>query len=92
MPELIEFRVTFGIQYRTEAHPTFPAAHPSGWVTIMAPDETAAREVAFERLGKAWAFIYQDGWPGWPAAGLYSRFPLGELARWTMSEPTQVGS
>lgn len=71
-----EFYVTFGIKYAREPHPTFAAAHPDGWVTIEAPDEIAARTVAFERLGIYFAFIYYDAPDG-------CLFPRGELARWT---------
>jgi hypothetical protein len=49
------FYVTFGQQYRHEAHPTFPKAHPDGWVTVVAADELAARSLAVERLGTAWS-------------------------------------
>jgi hypothetical protein len=72
-----EYRVTFGCKYAREPHPSFPDAHPDGWVTIVAPDEMAARRVAHERLSGQYAFIYApEEWePEW--------FPRGELARWT---------
>ncbi len=75
--ELHEYRLTFGVRYATEPHPTFPQADPDGWVTILAPDMEAAREVAFSRLGKAWAFLE-------PPERMRERFfPHGEIARWS---------
>lgn len=77
MAELLEFRVTFGQRFHRDEHPTFPAAHPDGWVTILAADRDTAHRAAMERLGQAWGSLYQQGddidW---------SMFPRGELARW----------
>jgi hypothetical protein len=69
-----EFYVTFGQQYHHEPHPTFPKAHPDGWVTVVAADELAARRLAVEWLGTAWSSIYDEE----PDLAL---FRLGELHR-----------
>lgn len=81
MPDLIEFRVTFGTRYATEVHPLFPAAHPDGWVAVLAETEDAARRLVHERIGSAWGFIYRPLHPGYPAS-VGRHFPRGQLARW----------
>lgn len=85
MAELLEFRITFRAEDVAQA--AFPAAHELGYVTVLAPDETAARNLIFARVGEAWGLIdeapFDDPW---------SDFPLGELDRWTTTAPTQVGS
>lgn len=73
-----EYRVTFGQRYHREPHPTFPAAHPDGWLAIDATDEDTAREVAHLMLGTHWAFLYDAATSDVDWA-LY--FPLGELDR-----------
>ena len=76
-PELKEYRFTFGQKYRREEHPTFPAAHPDGYVTVIATDESQARNAVVGLIGTAWAFCYvapfTDDWA--------QCYPLGELAR-----------
>lgn len=71
-----EFRLTFGQQYRREPHPTFAAAHPDGWVTIVADTFEQARELVVREFGERWSGLYdpedQDG---------LELYPLGELAR-----------
>jgi hypothetical protein len=80
VPLACEFYVTFGQRYAREPHPTFPAAHPDGYVVIVAPSEPIARAAAFSAFGTAWAFIYER--PPEP------RFaPRGELARLVASIP-----
>lgn len=69
-----EWFVTFGSQYPREPHPTFEQAHRDGWVTVVAPDERAARRLTVELLGTAWSGIYEEQPESW-------LFPLGELAR-----------
>ncbi len=71
------FMVTFGQRFRHDEHKRFPAAHPDGWVTIEAHDDSAARMIAFDRLGEEWAFLYReaDFTPG--------MYPMGELARFS---------
>lgn len=73
-----EFRVTWGQRYAREAHPTFAKAHPDGWLTIVAPDEHAARDVAIDHLGAAWSFLYVTAELD---AAWDEYFPRGELAR-----------
>lgn len=57
-PKETVFRVTFGVQYRTERHPVFEWITPDGYVIIVAKDEPAARAKAHEVFGDKWAFIY----------------------------------
>lgn len=77
MAELREYRVTFGVMYRREPHPTFPAADPDGWLTVMAPDEESARALVVDRIGRAWAFIYS-------AERMTEHYyPHGEITRWS---------
>ncbi|HST84635.1 MAG TPA: hypothetical protein VLL08_23055 [Kineosporiaceae bacterium] len=83
MPELQEFKLTFGIRYRHEEHPLFPAAHPDGYVTVLAPTYEDARDVVINRLGRQWAFLYMPG-------DLNEKYcPRGEIDRWT-AEPEGV--
>ena len=86
-----DFYMTFPLRFadHTVEHPTFPAAHPGGWVRITAPDFPTAREYAFDTFKGEWAFIYSA-----------ERFrlschlyPLGELSHHTVGaqpvhEPT----
>lgn len=76
-----EFAVTFGLKYHGRVgdtvHPMWPEADSCGWVTVVAPDEDAAREIVWRHVGSDWAFIY-------PAAEFdRSPHPKGELARWS---------
>lgn len=74
---MAEYRVTFGVKYATEPHPTFSTAHPDGWVTIEAPTEEYARKIAMFIFTDKWAFIY-------PATSDYfwaAQYPRGEIAR-----------
>lgn len=73
--EPVEYRFTFGLKYIREDHPLFPAAHPHGYLTIVARSEETARAVAHSVIGPLWAFCYA------PGAMNDERFPLGELAR-----------
>lgn len=80
MPELQEFRLTFGLRYGDEPHPSFPAANPKGWVAVMAEDYEAARALVVERIGNAWAFLY-------PVDKFQASYhPAGETARWSRAE------
>lgn len=70
-----EYRITFGMKYPQEPHPTFPRAHHDGYVTVVADGREDARRQAVEVLSTGWAFDY-------PAEELEDRFaPLGELGR-----------
>lgn len=57
----MEYRVTFGQQYRSNRHPKVDYAHPDGWLTVMADNRQEAREKTFFELGAAWSFIYEVG-------------------------------
>lgn len=72
---LREFRVTFGVQYATEQHPV-SWVHPDGWLAVVAPNETVAREAVINMVGTQWAFIYDDNDPRRPTL---ERYPLGQL-------------
>lgn len=78
---LAEFYVTFGQRYSRERHPSLPAAHPDGWVVVVAPNMDAARHYAHLRLGSHWSGIYdaEDHNP--------DLYPLGELARIGVGQP-----
>jgi hypothetical protein len=92
-------RVTFGDQYRRDAHPRVSWAHPDGWFEIevvgIARDEDAAaiaREFAFDTLGCHWAFDYtplaweQDNVSRVTGQSERDRwYPLGVLARATLT-------
>lgn len=93
-----EYRITFGQRERHEEHPTFPAAHPDGYVTIVAEDYDAARNIAIRHLGRRFAFQYEqpaEGWANhWTTTGVNSAHwrsgPLRELARWdAQSDPAE---
>lgn len=81
---MTEFRVTFGQQYGAEEygadpHPVlgYQFAHKDGWISILAPDQDAARELTEQLLGTRWSNIYDareiEDWD-W-------KFPRGELLR-----------
>lgn len=81
-----EYRITFGQQYSREPHPTFRAAHPDGWATVIAPDIRTARLRATEMFGPHWSDCYTreefelmpvDRW-----------WPRGELARHEDADPS----
>lgn len=85
---LREYRITFGQKYAREAHPVFPAAHPDGWVTILASDYASARATAFASLGRFWGDLYDMELKGNRFLGDvlghatdWSLFPRGELGR-----------
>lgn len=84
---MAEYRLTFGQRYAREPHPTFPAAHPDGWVTIIAPTWSAGRAFASDRFGRHWAFLYAEEEFGatsaWPEP-MSVLFPRGELGRFTV--------
>lgn len=95
---MAEYRITFGQQYAIDPHPTFPAAHPNGYVTILAESYDEARDIAIRHLGRRFAFQYEqppEGWTNhWTETGVHSRFfrgePLRELARWDAhSDPAE---
>lgn len=78
---LVEFRVTFQPGQSMDSE---------GWLTILAPDETAARNLLYARFGGDWVAIsradvyLETQWLEWCT--------LGEMARWVTLRPTQVGS
>lgn len=77
-----EYRVTFGQKYHSrETHPTFPDAHPDGWLTIVAPDYWTARHAAVQQLGTSWSDIMTLETLGVGDQEWKRLFPLGELGR-----------
>lgn len=68
------YSVTFGQRFPREPHSSFPGAHRDGWVEIEADNESDARALAFEWLGREWSSMY-DG----PGSAVF--YPLGCLAR-----------
>lgn len=72
-----EYFVTIGIKYR-DGHPLMPELTPKGYLVVEAPDELAARRRVTDRLGDAWAFMYQS------ADELAEHHPEGEQARLPM--------
>lgn len=74
---MTEYRITFGLKYSRETHPQFPAAHPDGWLTILAAREEVARLIANAVLDRDWAFLYSG-----PFDEKWAQYhPMGELAR-----------
>lgn len=74
-----EWWITFGVRYRQELHPTWPAAHPDGYLAISGVGYGQARDLANALLGHDWAAIYQAGHI--PEKNV----PLGELGRITVT-------
>lgn len=56
----MKYFVTFGQRYAREPHPTFPAAHPDGWLEIEAPNYAAANQAAHDFLGSHFALLYEE--------------------------------
>ncbi len=79
----MEFFVTFGQQYAKEPHPSFPSAHPDGWVVVEAPDWDSARGIIVEELGIHWSGLYGKEYFMTDASRLY---PKGELGRIPISD------
>jgi hypothetical protein len=83
---MAKFFLTFGQRYAREPHPTFPKAHPDGYVVIEADLYEDAREKACEVVGLHWSDLYrQDEWFRLGDVTLESMFPLGELAHYKVS-------
>jgi hypothetical protein len=74
------FYVTFGVKYREEQHPIWPNAHPDGYLTVIAKDESMARRFTAALLATNWAFIYDEEHFN------ISRWTRGELGRIEFSE------
>jgi hypothetical protein len=93
---LTEFRITFGSAHSGQDlsldGPDFWFSDPDGWLTVYAPDETAARNAVDEVIGRRWCDCYDAGWTLGADPEVAHLYPLGELAAWVVHEPTQVGS
>ena len=88
-----EYRVTFGNKYRHETHPTYPGAHPDGWVAIHAGSEESARETVVALLAGFWSCLHAPGDPGYPDVLDYPRGPLLTIMErgWSMSPVSYRG-
>jgi len=60
LPKLNNYYLTFGQKEREGEHPTFPDAHPDGFITIVATNMESARKKAFDHIGNRFAFIYEE--------------------------------
>lgn len=70
----MNYYVTFGQQSRREPHPTFPKAHPDGWVRIEAESYPEARTCAWDVFDDQFATMYpEDDFKT-------EYFPKGEIA------------
>lgn len=84
---MIEFIITFGVMYAQDPHPAGDWAHPDGYVTIVAPDEPTARDLAIAVIGRdergapAFAAIYDPRYDRMPDL---SRKTRGEVLRITV--------
>jgi hypothetical protein len=90
--------LTFPEEFRDhrETHPTFPAAHPDGWVRISAPDFASAFQYARETFGNN-KDAGRNLWTSLTLEGFFLDdtlfYPLGELSHHTVGmdyghEPT----
>lgn len=82
---MTEYRVTFGGQYGSpeygaDPHPVLGSyAHRDGWLTILASNEAAARDLVGTLLAESWSNLYDvrdlspEAWA--------DHFPRGELLR-----------
>lgn len=78
-PALQKFYVTFGVQYSHEPHPYWDGADPDGWLTVLAPDEEAARLRVRSFIGLKWSMMYDS--LNFDETEDRKYFPKGELAR-----------
>jgi|GEM_PF-5390742 len=81
--------VTFGQRYRRERHPSFPVAHPDGYLVVMGRglvlDEEAARTAVLYLCGTGWCMIYGS------LADLSPHlYPMGPLATLTVLRDGRV--
>jgi hypothetical protein len=81
------FFVTFGQKYRRERHPTFPEAHPDGWLTIEATDMYEARRAAYQMLGTGWSWLYDEQDLDWDP----KYYPNGEIKRVKAADLLPIG-
>jgi hypothetical protein len=76
-----EFRVTFGQKYAQNPHPRWPAAHPDGWLAVLAEDVAEARRWIYQELGIHWCDVLpadiDEDW---------DLYPRGELGRFRVDE------
>jgi hypothetical protein len=82
--------LTFGQRYAREEHPTFPKAHPDGYVVIEADLYEDARGKAIEEVGLFWADLYSEE-DFFSEDDLFgdTMFPLGEIAHFKV-DPVEI--
>lgn len=79
MAKKIEFRCTFGQQYGREPHPTLEGVTRDHWLSVMAVDRDAARELLDQKIGpQNWSMLYDPRDAGYPTRIYY---PRGQFAR-----------
>jgi len=73
------FYFTFGQRYAREEHPSYPLAHPNGWVTIVAKDWETARRKAEELFTHDGQLLFSHDYDDSNFESEY--FPMGEIER-----------
>lgn len=73
------FRVTFGQQYSYQLHPTYEAAHPDGWLEIVADSESQARAATQVLLKQHYSMLYDER--EWKKEWEDKHFPAGCIER-----------
>jgi len=68
------YYATFPPKYSDNSHPTLPAAHPDGYLTINATSETEASAKVQSRIADDYSMIYTA--PDFDK----SLYPLGSIA------------
>ena len=74
--------VSFGSKYAHEDHPSFPPAHPDGYLVIWSRTEIGARHLAVALLGRSWSHLYELS-----EIRKDPHFPAGALAEISMLDP-----
>lgn len=80
-----EYWVTFGQRYAREEHPTFPAAHPDGWLVFEVADHLDHR-AAYAAIWQVLGERFSDASQGPFRAHEWDLYPRGELARIQVAE------
>lgn len=86
-PQLQKFYLTFGVQYSHTPHPTWPGAHPDGWVLIEAANEDRARGLAYLYFKANWSMLYPEA--HFPVElNKQKYYPFGEIAALAVGHAT----
>lgn len=68
------YAITFGQKYNQDTHPIIPTVTGYSYLLINADNEDDARRLVVEKLGNAWAFMYEvndDFWSDVSQFGLH---------------------